>query len=153
SELLAQLPKSTGSNRIYCSRTYAMHFCRVVARERSRDLAVCAVHAAHTFKLRTGCTPNAGCCPLLGGLFVVLGIDNRLTGLVNNLEGVDFRLGHVADQSSHDASRMHGEGADSFALTDRIQSDSKKRVGSLRLSVSDPGVIFPMLKIGIMKID
>src|SRR5262245_58127467 len=97
-----------------------MHLRRIVAREHSCDIAILAVDAAHAFKPRTGCTPNRGRCPLLRRLFIFLWIDNGVPGLINDFTGVDLLFGHVPDQSSYDATRMHGKGANSFTLTDRI---------------------------------
>jgi len=69
-----------------------MHFRRVVGWERPRDFAVRAVNATHAFKLRACGTPRGRGGSLLRVLFIVLGIDYRLTGFIDDLARVDLRF-------------------------------------------------------------
>jgi hypothetical protein len=48
-------------------------------------------------------------------LLVILGIDNRFAGVLENFTGIDLGLRHVAEQVRCDATRVHSEGADAAA--------------------------------------
>lgn len=105
-----------------------MQFLAVVTLECAGDVPVLAIDAAHTVLLRTRCTPYVSGGSLLRRIFVMLRIDDRLSGLVDNLTRIDLGLRHVGDQIRHDASGMHGEGADALTLTDRVQRDGEQGI-------------------------
>src|SRR5262249_7976318 len=115
-QLLAKLPQPPRCNAVGCPRPYATHFLAVVTREGGGDVAILAINAAHAVELRARGTPYARGGPLLRRLLIVLGIDNRLPGFVDDLTGVNLGLRHVADQVRHDPAGMYGEGADTSTL-------------------------------------
>src|SRR5215469_4623882 len=144
------MPQLVGKFSIRGPGPHTPKFGRVF-RHRDGNIAIFAIHSAKSFQLTACRAPEAGCRSLFRCLHVARWVNDRSSVLIQHSICANLFSGHVTYQVGDYPTWMKGESSNGITLAYGIERHCKERVCSLRLSVSNPTVVFTMLKIGVLE--